>query len=144
RHEFLKKACLARISVGTDFGTGFSARRKPGNMASTNEQREDAMRKPPKHFNQLAKRYPEYMTALEKLGESAKQAGPIDPKTAELIQLAAAAATRSEGAVHSHTRRAQDLGATRDEIHHTLVLLTSTIGFPTVSAAMTWADDVLD
>jgi len=101
------------------------------------------MRKPPKHFNQLAKRYPEYMTALEKLGECVKHAGPLDPKTAELIQLAAAAATRSEGAVHSHCRRAQDLGATREEIHHALLLLTSTIGFPTVSAALTWADDVL-
>lgn len=102
------------------------------------------MKKPPKHFNQLTKRYPEYMTALERLGECVKQAGPLDSKTAELIQLAAAAATRSEGAVHSHSRRAQDLGATRDEIHHTLLLLTSTIGFPTVSAALTWADDVID
>ena len=101
------------------------------------------MRKPPKHFNQLTKRYPDYMAALERLGESVKQAGPLDPKTAELIQLAAAAAMRSEGAVHSHSRRAQDLGATREEIHHALLLLTSTIGFPTVSAAMSWADDVI-
>lgn len=102
------------------------------------------MKKPPKHFNQLTKRYPDYMAALEKLGESVKQSGPLDVKTSELIQLAAAAASRSEGAVHSHCRRAQDAGATREEVHHTLLLLTSTIGFPTVSAAMSWADDVLD
>lgn len=101
------------------------------------------MRKPPRHFNQLTKRFPEYMTVLERLGETVKQAGPLDPKTSELIQLAASAAIRSEGAVHSHTRRAQDLGATREEVYQTLLLLTSTIGFPTVSAAMTWADDVL-
>jgi len=101
------------------------------------------MQKPPQHYNQLHKRYPEYMNALDALGESVKQAGPLDVKTCELIQLAAAAATRSEGAVHSHCRRAQDAGATREEVHHTLLLLTSTIGFPTVSAAMSWADDVI-
>lgn len=99
--------------------------------------------KPPKHFNHLAKRHPEYMDALESLGEAAKRAGPLDAKTAQLVQLAAAAAMRSEGAVHSHCRRAQSAGATTDEVHHTLLLLTSTIGFPTVSAAMSWADDVL-
>lgn len=101
------------------------------------------MQKPPKHFNRLGQKYPEYMSAVEALGESVKRAGPLDAKTSELIQLAAAAASRSEGAVHSHCRRAQDAGATRDEVHHTLLLLTSTIGFPTVSAAMSWADDVL-
>jgi 4-carboxymuconolactone decarboxylase len=100
--------------------------------------------KPPKHFNQLTKRYPGYMEALEKLGESVKHAGPLDEKTAELIQLAGAAAARSEGAVHSHCRRALSAGATRDEIHHTLLLLTSTVGFPTVSAAISWVDDVLE
>ena len=73
-----------------------------------------------------------------------KPPGPLDAKTSELIQLAGAAATRSEGAVHSHCRRARDAGATREEVHHALLLLTSTVGFPTVSAAMSWVDDVLD
>jgi alkylhydroperoxidase/carboxymuconolactone decarboxylase family protein YurZ len=34
-------------------------------------------------------------------------------------------------------------GAKPEEIYHTLILLTSTIGFPTVSAAVSWADDVI-
>jgi 4-carboxymuconolactone decarboxylase len=101
------------------------------------------MQKPPQHFNRLYKTYPDYMRAVEGLGEAVKAAGPLDQKTSELIQLAAAAASRSEGAVHSHCRRAQDAGATRDEVHHTLLLLTSTVGFPTVSAAMSWVDDVI-
>ncbi|MBN1238738.1 MAG: carboxymuconolactone decarboxylase family protein [Gammaproteobacteria bacterium] len=101
------------------------------------------MQKPPKHHNRLHERHPDFMRAVDALGESVKHAGPLDQKTCELIQLAAAAASRSEGAVHSHCRRAQDAGATRDEVHHTLLLLTSTIGFPTVSAAMSWADDVI-
>jgi AhpD family alkylhydroperoxidase len=101
------------------------------------------MRKP-QHFNRLAKRYPEFMSAVEALGETVKNMGPLDAKTCELIQLAASAAVRSEGAVHSHGRRAHEAGATREEIHHTLVLLTSTIGFPAVSAALSWVDDVVE
>ena len=32
---------------------------------------------------------------------------------------------------------------TPDEIYHALILLTSTIGFPTVSAALSWTEDIL-
>jgi 4-carboxymuconolactone decarboxylase len=98
----------------------------------------------PKHYNRLAKRYPEYSAAVEKLGETVRKAGPLEPKVAELIQLAAAATARSEGSVHSHARRALKAGATADEIHHALLLLTSTIGFPAVSAALSWLDDIED
>jgi AhpD family alkylhydroperoxidase len=95
----------------------------------------------PKHYNRLAKRYPDYTAAVEKLGETVKVAGPLDPKVAELVQLAAAAAVHSEGSVHSHVRRARKAGATAEEIDHTLLLLTSTIGFPSVAAALSWIDD---
>jgi len=98
----------------------------------------------PKHFNRLAKRYPEYAAAVERLGETVKTAGPLEPKVAELIQLAAAAAVHSEGSVHSHARRARKAGATPDEINHALLLLTSTIGFPAVAAALSWLDDSSD
>jgi len=40
-------------------------------------------------------------------------------------------------------RRAREAGATPDEIYHAIVALTSTIGFPTMVAAVTWADDIL-
>jgi len=95
----------------------------------------------PKHFQRLAKLYPEYMSAVQKLGAAVKEAGPLEPKIAELIQLAAAAAVQSEGSVHSHVRRALKAGATPDEINHALLLLTSTIGFPAVAAALSWVDD---
>jgi len=98
----------------------------------------------PKHFNRLAKRYPEYAEAVDRLGEAVKAAGPLEPKVAELIQLAAAAAVHSEGSVHSHARRARKAGASADEIHHALLLLTSTIGFPSVAAALSWLDDAAD
>ena len=96
----------------------------------------------PKHFNELAKRYPDYLAAVENLGETVKKSGPLEPKYAELIQLAAAATARSEGAVHSHARRARKAGATPDEVAHAILLCTSTIGFPAVSAALSWIDDI--
>jgi AhpD family alkylhydroperoxidase len=96
----------------------------------------------PKHWNRLAKHYPEYTAAVEHLGETVRNAGPLEPKVSELIQLAAAAAVHSEGAVHSHARRAQKAGATPEEVQHAILLLTSTIGFPAVAAALSWIDDV--
>jgi alkylhydroperoxidase/carboxymuconolactone decarboxylase family protein YurZ len=45
--------------------------------------------------------------------------------------------------VHSHTRRALKAGATPEEIYHAVILLTSTIGFPHASAALSWVYDEL-
>jgi len=97
---------------------------------------------PPEYWT-LKKRYPGYLDAVEALGVAVRQAGPLDEKTTQLVQLGAAAAIRSEGAVHSHARRAREAGATTDEIRHAVISITSTIGFPNVRAALSWVDDVL-
>jgi AhpD family alkylhydroperoxidase len=98
----------------------------------------------PKMYTGIKKRYKKFGTAIENLGKTTRTLGPINDKTAHLIQLAASAAIRSEGAVHSHVRRAHEAGAKKEEIYHAILLLTSTIGFPAVSAAVSWADDVLE
>ena len=100
-------------------------------------------KKMPKMFANIGKRYEKLADAVENLGRTAREMGPVDEKTSHLIQLAAAASIRSEGSVHSHVRRAMQAGAGEDEIYHTLILLTSTIGFPAVAAAISWADDVI-
>jgi AhpD family alkylhydroperoxidase len=96
----------------------------------------------PTWYTTLEKRHPKFMTAVKELGKAVRQEGPLDEKTAHLVQLAAAAALRSEGGVHSHAKRALEAGAKPDEIFHAIILLTSTIGFPTVSAALSWVADV--
>jgi 4-carboxymuconolactone decarboxylase len=98
---------------------------------------------PVKHYQQITKLFPGAISALEDLGSAVRDAGPLEGKTVELIQLAGAAAVQSEGSVHSHTRRAIQEGATPLEVYHTLLLLVSTIGFPRTSAAMRWAEDIL-
>jgi alkylhydroperoxidase/carboxymuconolactone decarboxylase family protein YurZ len=98
----------------------------------------------PQQYVSLRKTHGRFIQALEDLGRELAAAGPLDAKTGHLIQLAAAAAIHSEGACHSHTRRAIEAGATPEEVRHALILLTSTIGFPTVSAALSWVDDILE
>ena len=97
-----------------------------------------------KHYEMVKEYHPDYLEAVENLGEVAKKAGPIDGKTAQLIQLAASVACKSEGAVHSHTKRALEAGATKAEIRHSLLILTNTLGFPNVMAGLTWVNDILD
>lgn len=98
----------------------------------------------PDHFVALRKKYGKYFDALDALGSAAAEEGPLDKKTAHLVQLAAAAAIWSEGAVHSHARRALEAGASPDELRHVIILITSTVGFPNVSAALSWLEDVFD
>lgn len=95
-------------------------------------------------YRRFKQQHPDYFAAVEALGAAVRQAGPLDEQLIQLIQLGAAAASRSEGAVHSHVRRALEAGATPAQIHHALLSITSTVGFPTVVAALSWADDVLD
>lgn len=99
---------------------------------------------PSKLFNKLVKKYPDVFDAHEKLGLELKKAGPLDEKTMQLVQLAAAASSGMEGAVHSHTRRALKAGAEAEEIYHALIGLVSTIGFPKAMAAVSWSRDILD
>jgi 4-carboxymuconolactone decarboxylase len=97
----------------------------------------------PKLYEKLEQHFPGYIGAVEALGKVASSSGPLDEKTLHLIHIAAAAAQRSEGAVHSHARRALGAGASPNEIRHALIALTNTIGFPQVTAALSWVDDVI-
>ena len=92
----------------------------------------------------LMTKFGKVMENHQEFGKTLREAGPINEKDANLIQLAAAAAAKAEGAVHSHVRRALDAGATQEEVYHAIILLTSTIGFPAVAAALSWARDIVE
>jgi alkylhydroperoxidase/carboxymuconolactone decarboxylase family protein YurZ len=100
--------------------------------------------KPSDLYIKLKERHGDLIEAVEALSTTARSAGPLDAKTGHLIQLAAAAAIHSIGSVRSHATRALAAGATIEEIHHAIIILTSTIGFPTVAAALSWVDDVIE
>lgn len=98
---------------------------------------------PPQNYRLFQQRHPRISNALEALGKVVHEECSLEPKVAQLIQLAAAVSIRSEGAVHSHARRALEAGASAEEIRQCIVLLISTVGYPTVAAALSWVDDLL-
>ena len=100
--------------------------------------------KPPKHYRRLKKSQPEFIAAWEAISKAVRDTGPLPPKTGHLIQLAAAAAVRSEGAVHSHVRRLLEMKTKPAEIRQAIMLTAATIGFPAVMAALSWADDIIE
>ena len=92
----------------------------------------------------IAKRHPKIWAAYEELGAACADSGPLDARTRRLVKLALAVASESEGAVHSHTRRAADEGLARDELLHVALLAIPSIGLAKAVAAMTWIEDVLE
>jgi len=103
----------------------------------------DTEAKIPKLYRMIESKHPQVAGLHRQLADAARAEGPIDNKTAHLIQLAAATAIRSEGAVHSHARRALEAGASKEEIRHAVILLTTTLGFPAIAAAMDWLNDLI-
>ncbi len=98
----------------------------------------------PKRFLKFTEDYPDVIKAYEEMGDAVHNAGPIDDKTRALIKLAISTGARMEGAVHSHTRKAIKAGATKEELRHVALLSLPTIGFPSMMAALSWVDDVLE
>ncbi|HEX2916019.1 MAG TPA: carboxymuconolactone decarboxylase family protein [Chloroflexia bacterium] len=93
----------------------------------------------PRPYQQFMQDYPAVGKAYENLGNVIAEAGPLEDKVRELIRLGMATANRSETAVHSHVHRALEAGATPAEIEHTVLLGITTLGFPNMMMALTWA-----
>ncbi len=86
--------------------------------------------------------YPDVWSAYAQLGEACAKAGPLDQGTLRLVKLALAIGAASEGAVHSHTRRALEVGIDAAAIRQIAMLAIPTLGFPRAVAAMTWIEDI--
>ncbi|MBI4587780.1 MAG: carboxymuconolactone decarboxylase family protein [Candidatus Rokubacteria bacterium] len=97
----------------------------------------------PKSFQRFERQNAAVVKAYEALGEACAKAGPLDAKGRELVKLGMAIGGRLEGAVHSHTRRALEAGATPEAIRHVVALAVPTLGFPTAVAAFTWVEELL-
>ena len=98
----------------------------------------------PKRFQKFTEDFPEVANAYEALGTAVHKAGPLDDKTRALIKLAISSGARLEGAVHSHARKALKAGITKEEMRHAVMLALPTIGLPSMMAALSWIDDILD
>lgn len=89
-------------------------------------------------------KYPDVAKGYEALGDAVHKAGPLEEKTRALVKLGISTGARLEGAVHAHARKALAAGVTADEMRHAVILSLPTIGLPSMMAAMSWIDDVIE
>jgi AhpD family alkylhydroperoxidase len=101
------------------------------------------MSKLPKPYRKFKEERPDLWQAYDALGAEAANIGPLEAKIRELIKLGMAAAQGSESAVISHTHRALEAGATPAEVEHAILLGITTLGFPRMMAALTWAKSAI-
>lgn len=98
----------------------------------------------PSGAGEVAKAYPQVWKAYAALGKACSEAGPIEGRTARLVKLALAIGALSEGAVHSHARRALAEGLGPDELKQVALLAIPTLGFPQAVKGLTWIEDITD
>ena len=98
----------------------------------------------PDFLERVIAEYPDVWKSYQNLGESCHNAGPLDAKTTRLVKLALAIGAKSEGAVHSHTRRALKCGITREELQQVALLAITSAGWSPSMAALSWIQDVID
>jgi len=126
-----------RIFSNRDGMEQFMARKNQPNAAS-----DAADVKLPGAALHMAREHPEVWEAFQHLGEEASRAGPLDARTRRLIHLALAIAASSEGATHSHARRARSEGISPEELEHVAVLAITTVGWSQAIKGLTWVRDV--
>jgi 4-carboxymuconolactone decarboxylase len=98
----------------------------------------------PKIYQAFKQQFPDVAKAYDAVAASCHEWGPLDQKMRRLIKLGVAIGMSSEGAVRSHTRRALEEGISPDELRHAVLMGFTTAGFPTMIAAMKWAEEVIE
>jgi alkylhydroperoxidase/carboxymuconolactone decarboxylase family protein YurZ len=98
--------------------------------------------KPPKAFEDFAKRYPKLAGAWSDL-TAAGEEGPLDADAQRLVKLAIAIGAMREGAVRANVRKALAAGVAREGIEQVIAMAASTIGLPATVAIFTWVRDAM-
>jgi len=98
----------------------------------------------PKTFVAFSERFPELQESHQQLGQALADAGPLDEKMRALVKLGVCVGAGRESALKSHVHRSLELGLTREEIEHALVLGMNSVGFPATVAAWQWAQEALN
>ena len=88
--------------------------------------------------------YPEVWEAYQTRGQSVSGTGPLDQRDQRLVKLAIAVGSKSEGAVHSHARRALREGVAPAELYQVALLAITSIGWSAAMAGLAWIRDVVE
>jgi alkylhydroperoxidase/carboxymuconolactone decarboxylase family protein YurZ len=90
----------------------------------------------------VAKERPKLWRAFQALGAAAGAAGPLSEREQRLVNLALAIGGDSEGATHSHARRAVAERFTAEELDHVAFLAITTLGWPQAIRGLSWIRDI--
>lgn len=102
------------------------------------------MSKLPRSFVEFKRQYEDVFKCYEALGNAVRDAGPLSQREVALVRLATASGAGLEGAVHAHCRRALEAGLSPEDIRHAVILGVTTLGFPSMMANLSRANDVLN
>jgi 4-carboxymuconolactone decarboxylase len=102
------------------------------------------MPKPPTRYQTFRKRNRAVVECYERLSEVCHELGPLPMRARALVKLGMAIGSGHEGAVHAHTRLAQEAGWPPAAIRHAALLATTTLGFPAMMRAHALVEDVLE
>ncbi len=102
------------------------------------------MKHVPAAAGKLAQEYPAVWEAYAALGRATAETGPLTERERRRVKLALAVGAGSEGAVHSHTRRARSEGIEDQALRQVALLAIGPLGLPRAMAARTWIDDLGD
>lgn len=98
----------------------------------------------PKRYTRIKEQHREVIGAYEKMGEACAAAGPLTERERALVKIGLSAGARLEGGLHSHVRKARQAGVEPEAIRHAVLLALPTLGLPSMMAALSWVDDILD
>lgn len=87
------------------------------------------------YVGELKNAVPEAIDDFYAMVDSVTKDGVLDKKTKELIALAIGVAERCDGCIGFHTKKLQELGATREEIAETLSVTVYMGGGPALMYA---------
>lgn len=90
----------------------------------------------------LADEHPDVWKAYAALGKATADCGTLTPRERRLVKLALSIGAGSEGAVHSHTRRARSEGIELAAVIQVAMLAIGPLGLPRAVAAKTWIEDI--
>jgi len=96
----------------------------------------------PAGAGKVAEAYPEVWRAYADLGAVTSGTGDLSARERRLVKLALAIGVGSEGAVHSHARRARAEAIPLGDLRQVALLGIGVLGLPRAVAGYTWIEDI--
>lgn len=104
----------------------------------------DQSEKLPGAYKQFIEKFPALGAAHDSVEKAVEAAGPMDPKTCELVKIGISIGAGLESAVKAHVRKALRHGASEAHIEQAVLLAMNTCGLPRTVAAWTWAQQQIE